>query len=66
MRDNNPVDTTHTCRNVRPNSARIGKQRLLYAEGISAQTVGAKHLHMQLATLPPMLRAREYRAGCRI
>jgi uncharacterized RmlC-like cupin family protein len=51
---------------VRPDSARIGKQRLLYAEGISAQTVGAKHLHMQLATLPPMLRAREYRAGCRI
>jgi uncharacterized RmlC-like cupin family protein len=56
-----PTDPTDTCRKVRPNSARIGKQQLLYAEGISAETVGSKHLHMQLATLPPMLRARAHK-----
>src|SRR6195952_458366 len=64
MPANNPFDSTDPtdpCRKVRPNSARIGKQQLLYAEGISAQTVGSKHLHMQLATLPPMLRARAHK-----
>ncbi|WP_060857416.1 cupin domain-containing protein [Caballeronia sordidicola] len=61
MSENTPVDVTPACRKVRPGSARAGKQKLLYAEGISAQTVGSRHIHMQLATLPPMIRARAHK-----
>jgi uncharacterized RmlC-like cupin family protein len=50
-----------TCRVVRPGDAFEGKQALIYAAGISAATVGARGIHMQLATIPPLARARPHK-----
>jgi uncharacterized RmlC-like cupin family protein len=52
---------THTCTVIRPGSQFSGKQNLLYETGISADTVGAKGIHMQLATLPPKARAKAHK-----
>lgn len=38
-----------------------GKQGLQYAVGISAETVGAQGIHMQLVTIPPGGRARAHK-----
>jgi len=50
-----------TCRMVSSGAAYKGKQALLYEPGISADTVGAKGIHMQLATLPPLARAKAHK-----
>jgi uncharacterized RmlC-like cupin family protein len=39
----------------------VGKQGFSYAPAISAQTVGAQALHMQLLTIPPGGRARAHK-----
>ena len=39
----------------------VGKQGFTYAPAISAQTVGARALHMQLLTMPPGGRAKAHR-----
>jgi uncharacterized RmlC-like cupin family protein len=39
----------------------IGKQGLEYAVAISAESVGAKGIHMQLVTIPPRGRARAHK-----
>ncbi len=39
----------------------IGKQNLEYAVGISAETVGAHAIHMQLVTIPPGGRAKAHK-----
>ena len=50
-----------TCRLVRPGESFTGKQGLDYAVAISAESVGARALHMQLVTLPPGVRAKAHR-----
>jgi uncharacterized RmlC-like cupin family protein len=38
-----------------------GKQGLQYDVGISAETVGAKGIHMQIVTIPPGARAKAHK-----
>jgi uncharacterized RmlC-like cupin family protein len=45
------------CRHLRAGEPFIGKQGLQYTVGISAESVGAKAIHMQLLTIPPGGRA---------
>ncbi len=45
------------CRQLRAGAEFTGKQGLQYAVGISAESVGAKGIHMQLLTIPPGGRA---------
>jgi len=39
----------------------MGKQGLEYAVGISAESTGSEHIHMQLVTIPPGGRARAHK-----
>lgn len=39
----------------------VGKQGFTYAPAVSAQTVGAAGLHMQLITMPPGARAKAHK-----
>jgi uncharacterized RmlC-like cupin family protein len=50
-----------TCQVVRPGHSYQGKQALFYEPGVSADTVGATGIHMQLATLPPLARAKAHK-----
>jgi uncharacterized RmlC-like cupin family protein len=50
-----------TCRVVGPSAAFIGKQALLYAPGISAESVGAQRIHLQVVTIPPGGRAKAHK-----
>jgi uncharacterized RmlC-like cupin family protein len=49
------------CRLLRPGAEFTGKQGLQYNVGISAETVGAKGIHMQLVTIPPGGRAKAHK-----
>jgi uncharacterized RmlC-like cupin family protein len=49
------------CRLVRAGDAFQGKQGLTYNVGISAETVGAKGIHMQIVTIPPGARAKAHK-----
>ena len=49
------------CRLLQPGEPFIGKQGLQYAVAISAETVGAQAIHMQLVTIPPGGRARAHK-----
>jgi uncharacterized RmlC-like cupin family protein len=46
---------------LRPGDQFTGKQGLQYAVGISAESVGARALHMQLVTIPPGGRASAHK-----
>jgi len=59
-----PIPQPLTCRVISPRDQYEGRQGLLYNEGISAETVGAKAIHMQLATIPPGSRAKAHKHGC--
>lgn len=48
------------CKLVQAGAAFEGKQGLTYAVGISAESVGSKHVHLQLATIPPGARAKAH------
>ncbi len=48
------------CRLVRAGASFTGKQGLDYAVGISAESVGARGIHLQLVTIPPGARARAH------
>ena len=50
-----------TCRVVRAESQFVGKQELLYAPGISAETVGAQRIHLQILTIPPFGQAKAHK-----
>src|ERR1700722_5006981 len=50
-----------TCRLVRAGQPYQGKQGLMYAPAISAETVGAQAIHMQLLTIPPGGRAKAHK-----
>jgi len=53
--------TLPTCRLVRAGESFVGKQALTYAVGISAESVGAQGIHMQLVTIPPGARAKAHK-----
>ena len=49
------------CRLVRQGERSTGKQALQYTVGVSAETVGAQAIHLQLVTIPPGGRARAHK-----
>jgi uncharacterized RmlC-like cupin family protein len=53
--------TTPECQLVRPSSTAKGKQELLYDVGISAESVGAHGIHMQIVRIPPGGRAKAHK-----
>jgi uncharacterized RmlC-like cupin family protein len=50
-----------TCKTVRPGKQFVGKQELFYAAGISAESVGAQKIHLQILTMPPGARAKAHK-----
>jgi uncharacterized RmlC-like cupin family protein len=50
-----------TCRLVRAGEAFQGKQGLMYAPAISAESVGSQAIHMQMLTIPPGGRAKAHK-----
>ena len=49
------------CRRLRAGEAFVGKQGFTYAAAVSAETVGASAIHMQLLTVPPGGRAKAHK-----
>ena len=49
------------CAVVRAGESFVGKQGFTYAAAISAESVGAKALHMQFLTLPPGAKAKAHK-----
>jgi uncharacterized RmlC-like cupin family protein len=49
------------CTVMRAHEPYLGKQGFSYAPAISAETVGAKALHMQLITMPPGARGKTHK-----
>jgi uncharacterized RmlC-like cupin family protein len=56
-----PVRSIPICRVVHPSEEFVGKQALSYAPGISAESVGAEGIHLQLVTFPPGGRAKAHK-----
>jgi uncharacterized RmlC-like cupin family protein len=56
-----PVQTDLSCRLLRAGDEFQGKQGLFYAPGISAESAGAKGIHLQIVTLPPGARAKAHK-----
>jgi uncharacterized RmlC-like cupin family protein len=54
-------DNMVTCRVVGPGTEFVGKQALLYAPGISAESVGAQGIHLQVVTIPAGGRANAHK-----
>jgi uncharacterized RmlC-like cupin family protein len=50
-----------TCMIVQPGEPFVGKQGFSYAPAISAETVGAQAVHMQILTVPPGGRAKAHK-----
>jgi uncharacterized RmlC-like cupin family protein len=50
-----------TCRLLRAGDPFTGRQGLQYAVGISAESAGAKGLHLQIVTLPPLAKAKAHK-----
>jgi uncharacterized RmlC-like cupin family protein len=49
------------CACLRAGEPFVGRQGFNYAPGISAETVGARGIHMQLLTVPPGARAKAHK-----
>lgn len=49
------------CRVVPAGETFTGKQALLYAPGISAESAGSHGLHLQIVTIPPGARAKAHK-----
>ncbi len=49
-----------TCKIIRAGETFVGKQALSYSPGISAETVGARGINLQLVTIPPGGRAKAH------
>lgn len=56
-----PAQTAPTCRRVRAGDEFQGKQGLFYTPGISAETAGARGIHLQFVTLPPGAKAKAHK-----
>ena len=54
------TDAPLECRVVRAGEPFVGKQGLVYAAAISAETVGARGIHMQVVRIPPGGRAKAH------
>ena len=54
------IGSRRECRLLKPGQEFVGKQGLTYAVGISAQSVGAEAIHLQILTIPPGGRARAH------
>jgi uncharacterized RmlC-like cupin family protein len=50
-----------TCARLRASEPFTGRQGFTYASAISAETVGATAIHMQLLTVPPGARAKAHK-----
>jgi len=50
-----------TCLVARPGAEFVGKQALFYAPGISAESVDAQGIHLQVVTVPPGGRAKAHK-----
>jgi uncharacterized RmlC-like cupin family protein len=55
-------DQPVSCARLRAGEPFIGKQGFTYAPAVSAETVGASAIHMQLLTVPPGARAKRAQA----
>jgi uncharacterized RmlC-like cupin family protein len=55
------VDDAPTCRAVRASAEFAAKQGHFLAPGISAQSVGARRIHLQIATFLPGMRAKAHK-----
>jgi uncharacterized RmlC-like cupin family protein len=55
------ADARPTCRVVRLEDSFVGKQGLVYAAAVSAETVGARGIHMQIVRIPPGGRAKAHK-----
>jgi len=55
------TDGKLTCVCLRAGDPFIGKQGFTYAPAVSAETVGARGIHMQLLTIPPGARAHAHK-----
>ncbi len=49
------------CRVVSPGPTFVGAQALTYAVGVSAESVGARGIHMQIVHIPPGGRAKAHK-----
>ena len=49
------------CRVVQAGGDFVGRQALTYSVGISAESVGARGLHMQIVRIPPGARAKAHK-----
>jgi uncharacterized RmlC-like cupin family protein len=56
-----PETSLRPCRLVQAGAGFTGKQGLQYNVAISAESVGAQAIHMQLVTIPPGGRARAHK-----
>lgn len=61
MRTQEEAIALRSCRLLQAGESFIGKQGLEYAVGISAESVGAQGIHMQLVTIPPGGRAKAHK-----
>lgn len=55
------LDRPADCALLRAGKPFIGKQGFSYAPAVSAETVGASAIHMQLLTMPPGARAKAHK-----
>jgi uncharacterized RmlC-like cupin family protein len=55
------IDNPAACACLRAGEPFVGKQGFTYAPAISAETVGASAIHMQLLTIPPGARAKAHK-----
>ncbi len=55
------IDQPASCACLRAGEPFVGKQGFTYAPAISAETVGASAIHMQLLTIPPGARAKAHK-----
>jgi uncharacterized RmlC-like cupin family protein len=55
------TDRPATCAKLRAGEPFIGKQGFTYAAAVSAETVGASAIHMQLLTVPSGARAKAHK-----
>lgn len=56
-----PSGRPAVCQVLRAGESFIGKQGFSYAPAVSAQTVGASAIHVQLLTIPPGRRAKAHK-----
>ncbi len=56
------IESPMTCVKMRAGAPFVGRQGFNYAPAISAETVGASALHMQLLTIPPRTHAHKHEA----